>query len=64
METLCIENYDKFKNILGRVKEKMCPRGWIMIGGKTFLRGKMCGPKDGHGWKRHSLGRRCVLGDR
>ncbi len=37
---------------------------WIMIREKTFPKGKMCEPKDKHGWKRHSSGRRCVLGDR
>jgi hypothetical protein len=63
METLCIENYDNFKNILGRAKEKMCPWGWIMIGEKAFPMEKMCGPKDRHGWKRHSLGKRCVPRD-
>ncbi len=42
METLCIENYDKFKNILSRAKEKMCPNGQITVGEKMFPRKKMC----------------------
>jgi hypothetical protein len=31
METLCFENNDNFKNIMGFPKEKMCPQGWIVV---------------------------------
>lgn len=31
METLCFENNDNFKNIMGFPKEKMCPQGCIVV---------------------------------
>jgi hypothetical protein len=56
MKTLCIENCDNFKNVLGYLKEKMCPQGWIMA--KEEM-----GPRRRIGLeKRHSSRRRCVLG--
>jgi hypothetical protein len=30
METLRFENNDNLKNIMGFLKEKMCPQGWIV----------------------------------
>ncbi len=52
METLCFENNDNLKNIMGFLKEKMCPQGWIVAWEKMGM---------GRGCK---LGRRCALGKR